>query len=227
MIEFLFLDLDDTILDFRKAEYEALGRTLLTFGVEPEDGLRQRYHEINKAHWQMLERGEITRDKLRSSRFVEFFRELGMEINGGECARVYESNLSRGYFFLPGALETLEALKGRYRMFLASNGNAHVQHGRLRGTNLYPYFEKVFISQEMGFNKPAKEYFERCFAQIPGFAREKCLMVGDSLSSDILGGINAGIQTCWVNPGHKESGEIKPNYEIEALTQLPELLKGL
>ena len=107
-----------------------------------------------------------------------------------------------------------------------SNGTACVQHGRLTSADLYRWFEKVFVSQEVGYNKPAIEYFDRVFAQIPGFDPKKAMIVGDSLTSDIQGGINAGILTCWVNPDHKE-GHIRPDYEIEALSQLEALLETL
>ena len=92
---------------------------------------------------------------------------------------------------------------------------------------LYRFFEKTFVSQEIGYNKPSKAYFDACFAQIPDFDPEKAVMVGDSLSSDIKGGINAGIKTVWVNPEHKTSGDVKPDYEIEALSQLEALLETL
>ena len=97
----------------------------------------------------------------------------------------------------------------------------------MTSANLYRFFETVFVSQEIGHNKPSKEYFDACFAQIPGFDKEKAMIVGDSLSSDIKGGINAGIKTVWVNPDHKDCGEIKPDYEIEYLHQLEALLEGL
>ena len=100
-----------------------------------------------------------------------------------------------------------------------------MQHSRLESAGLYPVFERVFVSQELGFNKPAREFFDACAAQIPGYAPEKAMMVGDSLSSDIRGGKNAGIRTCWVNPDHKSAPEgLTPDCEIEALSQLPELL---
>ena len=108
-----------------------------------------------------------------------------------------------------------------------SNGTATVQHSRLTSAGLYPYFEQVFISQEIGFNKPDKAFFDRCFARIPGFDSQKALMVGDSLTSDIKGGINAGVSTVWVNPEHKDCGEIRPDYQIEGLHQLETLLEGL
>lgn len=227
MMEFLFLDLDDTILDFHKAERIAIAKTIRDFGIEPTGEVLTLYHRINKAHWEMLERGELTREEVLLNRFAVLFRELGREADAAACARAYEKNLSVGHYFLPGAEEAVASLSKKYRLFLASNGTASVQKGRLTSANLYRYFEKVFISQELGYNKPSKAYFDACFARIPGFDPEKAVMVGDSLTSDILGGKNAGIATVWVNPEHKPWGGICPDYEIEALHQLEELLQTL
>ena len=228
MMEFLFLDLDDTILDFHKAERIALSKTLVDFGVEPTGDVLSRYHIINRQHWEALERGEMTRDQVQEGRFRVLFAELGHPVDAVVVTRAYESNLGIGHYFLPGAQEAVERLHEKYRLFLASNGTASVQHSRLTSAGLYPYFEKVFISQEIGFNKPSREYFDTCFAQIPDFDPEKAIMVGDSLTSDILGGIRAGIKTCWVNPGHLEArADIPADYEIEALSQLESLLQTL
>ena len=228
MMEFLLLDLDDTILDFHKAERIALAKTLEDFGVEPTDAVLSRYHIINLQHWQRLEKGELTRDQVQEGRFRVLFEELGREANPVAVTRAYEHNLGIGHYFLPGAEEAVQSLHKSYRLFLASNGTASVQHSRLTSAGLYPYFEKVFVSQEMGLNKPSKAYFDACFAQIPGFDPQKAIMVGDSLTSDILGGINAGIKTCWVNPTHAPArADIQPDYEIENLAQLEDLLKTL
>lgn len=227
MIEFLFLDLDDTILDFRKAEYIAIGKTIGDFGVEPTDEVRKRYHEINKWHWEQLELGTLTREEVLVNRFGVLFEKLGKTVDAVACARAYEKNLSQGHWFLPGAEEAVDALSKKYRLFLASNGTASVQKGRMTSANLYRFFETVFVSQEIGHNKPSKAYFDACFSTIPGFDKEKAMIVGDSLSSDIKGGIDAGIKTVWVNPDHKDCGEIKPDYEIEYLYQLEALLEGL
>ena len=227
MIEFLFLDLDDTILDFRKAEYVAIGKTIGDFGVEPTDEVRKLYHEINKWHWEQLELGTLTREEVLVNRFGVLFEKLGKTVDAVACARAYEKNLSQGHWFLPGAEEAVDALSKKYRQFLASNGTASVQKGRMTSANLYRFFETVFVSQEIGHNKPSKAYFDACFSTIPGIDKEKAMIVGDSLSSDIKGGINAGIKTVWVNPDHKDCGEIKPDYEIEYLHQLEALLEGL
>lgn len=228
MIEFLFLDLDDTILDFHKAERIALSKTLRDFGAEPTDDVLNLYHRINREHWERLERGELTREEVQVGRYRTLFRELGMEIDAVAATRAYERNLGIGHYFLPGAQEAVDCLARKYRLFIASNGTASVQHSRLTSAGLYRYFEKVFISQDIGYNKPAKEFFDGCFAQIPGFAPEKALMVGDSLTSDILGGINSGMRTCWINPAHSPARpDIQPDFELESITQLEALLEKL
>ena len=227
MIEFLFLDLDDTILDFHKAERIAISKTIREFGVEPTEEILDLYHGINKWHWEQLELGKLTRAEVLVNRFGVLFERLGVAVDASKCAKVYEVNLSQGHWFLPGAEEAVDRLSKKYRLFLASNGTAVVQKGRMTSANLYRFFETVFVSQEIGHNKPSKEYFDACFAAIPGFDRKKAMIVGDSLSSDIKGGINAGLKTVWVNPEHKDCGSIRPDYEIEALSQLEALLEGL
>ena len=225
MIEFLFLDLDDTILDFHKAERIAISKTVSQFGLEPNEEVLHRYHLINKAHWEMLERGELTRAEVLTRRFGVLFAEYGLDVDVQVCAKTYERNLSIGHYFLPGAEEAVDRLSKKYRLFLASNGTAVVQKGRMTSANLYRFFEKVFVSQEIGHNKPSKAYFDACFAQIPGFDPAKAMIVGDSLTSDIAGGINAGIRTCWVNPQHLPCPDhIHPDHEIEYLSQLEALL---
>ena len=228
MFEFLFLDLDDTILDFHKAERIAISKTIREFGVEPTEEVLYRYHMINKWHWEQLELGRLTRAEVLENRFGVLFQELGLAADKSLCARVYEKNLSQGHWFLPGAQDAVDRLSKKYRLFLASNGTASVQKGRMTSANLYRFFEKVFVSQEIGHNKPSTEYFEAAFSQIPGLDKRKCLMVGDSLTSDIRGGINAGIKTCWVNPeGLPCREDIRPDYEIQYLHQLEDLLETL
>ena len=228
MIEFLFLDLDDTILDFHKAEKIAISKTFREFGIEPTDEVLRRYSQINKECWHKLELGEWIREQVLVRRFELLFGEYGIACDGTQVARAYEKNLSVGHYFLPGAEEAVDRLSRKYRLFLASNGTASVQKGRMTSANLYRFFEKVFVSQELGTNKPAKEFFERATAQIPGYDPAKAMMVGDSLTSDILGGIRAGMKTCWVNPNHAPADpQIPADYEIESIMHLEALLKSL
>ena len=224
----MLLDLDDTILDFHKAERLALGKTFQSFGLAPTDEVMSRYSLINKAHWERLERKELTREEVLVGRFDTLFREFGLQVDPEACARRYEDNLSVGHYFLPGAEEALEALSKKYKLYLASNGTAKVQAGRLASANISRFFQEIFVSQEIGANKPDILYFQRCFARIPGFDVKRSMIVGDSLTSDILGGIQAGMATCWVNPQGKPGREdIRPDYEIAALSQLEELLERI
>ena len=147
MIEFLFLDLDDTILDFHKAERVAINKTLRDFGLEPTEEVLGRYHVINKWHWEQLELGTMTRAEVLLGRFAMLFEERGITVDPEAVARAYEKNLGIGHWFLPGAEEAVETLSKKYRLFLASNGTASVQHGRMTSANLYRFFEKVFVSQ--------------------------------------------------------------------------------
>ena len=226
MVEFLFLDLDDTILDFHKAEHIALSKTLRFFGLEPEESVLARYSQINREHWERLERKELTREQVLVGRFAALFAEYHISVDPEQVARKYEDNLSVGHYFLPGAEEALEALCKKYKLYMTSNGTAKVQAGRLASANISHYFQKIFISQEIGTNKPDKLYFDRCADQIPGYDPQKTVIVGDSLTSDIQGGINAGIRTVWVNPQHKSHpAQITPDGQIEGLSQLEELLE--
>ena len=228
----VLLDLDDTILDFHIAEHHALKKSLGDLGLDNCDFVINRYSEINKLHWEMLERGEITRAQVLLGRFEVLLRELGVkDDNSGLAAKLrddYEYNLSQGHWFIPGAEAMLEEINDKYRLFLCSNGTPVVQEGRLKSSGIGHYFEKIFISEAIGFNKPAKEYFDRCFEQIPDLNLSRCIIVGDSLSSDIQGGINAGIRTCWFNPKHGENRKnVQPDYEIDSLEQLSILLDNI
>lgn len=227
MIEFLFLDMDDTILDFKLAEHNALRSTLRQFGIEPTDPVCSRYSQINQWHWEALERGELTRPQVMVGRFETLFREMGVGGDAAACSRCYMDNLANGHDFLPDALEAVERLSKRYKLYLATNGTKTVQTKRIQQAGLQKYFENIFISQDIGVEKPSAAYFQGCFAQIPGFDPKKAMIVGDSLTSDIQGGINAGIATCWVNPNHKVSVTVQPDYQIGSITQLESLLETL
>ena len=228
MFEFLFLDLDDTILDFHKAERIALAKMLHSFGLEPTEEVTARYSQINRTYWERLERKEVTREEVLVGRFDTLFHEFGLTVNAIQCARTYEHNLSIGHYFLPGAPEALEELSKRYKLYLASNGTAKVQAGRLASANISHFFQEIFVSQEIGANKPDPLYFERAFRRIPNFDIQKAMIIGDSLTSDILGGIQVGMTTCWVNPEGKPAREdIKPDYEIPSLSHLPALLETI
>lgn len=226
MIKDILFDLDDTIFDFGKAEENALKKTLLSIGVEPTEEAVKRYSEINLSQWKLLELGKLTRKELTVRRFKIFFDELGIEADTEKVNETYKKFLSQGHFFIDGAEKLLDELYGKYRLYLASNGTACVQSGRIASSGISKYFEHIFISEEIGFNKPSREFFDACFAKIQNFNADSTVIVGDSLTSDILGGINAGIHTVWFNARNQAGREnIKPEYEIKNLRELAGLLR--
>lgn len=229
MIKYVLLDIDDTLLDFGKAEAAAIKKTFERIGIPATDEVIARYSEINNAQWSALERGELTRQQVLVRRFDILFEELGITGVPSEMAQAsYEYLLGIGHYFIDGAVELLEALKDKYELYIVSNGTACVQDSRLASAGIAPYFKDIFISERIGAHKPSCEFFDRAFSRIEGFEREKAIIVGDRLSSDILGGINAGIKTCWFNPKRLPADpDIPADYEIHALNELPELLKNL
>lgn len=198
----LLFDADDTLLDFGKSEKEAVRDCLIARGFDSSDGIITRYSEINQLHWKMLERGEISRERLYVERFAAFCREMGFDCDAQKFSDDYLTALSTKSYLIDGALEMCEKLSRHFRMYVVTNGNAGVQHGRFDPSPVAKYFKRSFISEEMGFAKPRVEFFDKVFAEIPDFSRENTLIIGDSLTSDIQGGINAGLDTCWYNPKH-------------------------
>ena len=225
MYRFLFLDLDDTILDFHKAEAIAIAKTFRKSGLPDTPEMIEHYSRVNHRQWELLNAGKITRDEVLTSRFEILFQESGIRADVGQVLEDYEHFLAIGHYFLPGALETLQYLSQKYNLYIASNGTAPVQDGRLKSAGILPLFQDVFISQRLGANKPSREFFELAAARIPDYSPKEALMIGDSLTSDIQGGVNAGIDTCWYNPkGLPLPDSPKPTYVIGALTELMKLL---
>lgn len=229
MIKYVLLDVDDTILDFGKTEAAAIKKTFERIGIPATDEVIARYSAINNEQWSALERGELTRAQVLVRRFDILFNELGIIGVPSEMAQAsYEYLLGIGHYFVDGAQEMLEALKGKYKLYIISNGTAGVQDSRLKSAGIEPYFEDIFISERIGADKPSKKFFDAVASRIEGFERDKAIVVGDRLSSDILGGINAGIRTCWFNPKRQPArADIRADHEIHALSELPELLKKL
>ena len=225
MIKNIFIDLDDTILDFHKAERTALSATLEHLGIPPCEKTLKRYSEINRECWKRLETGEYTRYEVLHKRFQLLFSEMGIPQSERKAQSEYEYRLSLEHPFMEGGRELLESLFGKYRLYIASNGTAVVQDRRIKDAGLEKYFDGIFISQRLGFDKPNKEFFDRAFEKIPSFRKEETIILGDSLTSDILGGINAGIKTCYFNPrALKNDTGITPDYEISKLSDFPSLI---
>lgn len=221
----LLFDLDNTLLDFDWAEQRALKRTFADFGLDMTEEMLLRYSEINRACWEKLEQGEMSREMVRVSRFEELFAEYGLSLSGEAVEERYEKYVGEGHRFVPGAEELLEKLKDAYALYIVSNGFASVQEGRLKSAGISHYFQEIFISELLGHDKPSRAFFELCFAKIPQYEQRQIMIIGDSLTSDIQGGINAKISTCWFNPkGQPVNGKIPAEYRIQSLSELPAVL---
>ena len=228
MLTHIFFDLDNTLLDFDRGEAHALSRAFRQFGIDPTPAVLARYHDINLRQWELLEEGKLTKDQVLTRRFDLLFAELGVSCDSQAVCDLYESFLAEEHDFIPGALELLEALSPRYSLHLATNGASAVQRRRLADAGILTYFQNIFISEEVGFHKPSPAFFLACFAAIPGFDHTSALMVGESLTSDIRGGRNAGLRTCWFDRlGRPYRPDILPDYTVAALNQLPALLDTL
>lgn len=229
-IRAILWDVDDTLLAFPPAEAAALRLALTGCGLpEPTPEQTARYSAENEACWKALERGELTRAALRVRRFERFLSAEGYPaaLAPGVAAR-YEAELAGQVFFVPGALELLRALRGRLPQYAASNGTRRVQLGRLTRAGLLELLDGVFLSETLGAEKPDPAFFDAVCAALPGLARREILMVGDSLSSDVPGGVRSGLVTCWYNPSGKPlTGPVRPEFEIRSLAELPGILERL
>ena len=226
----VLMDADDTLLDFRRSEREALSDTMKEIGVEPTDERIRAYSEINASLWKALERGEIEKSVLlyrRFSLFAEYLELPADEERDRHMAEYYMQSLSTKGYLLDGARELCRSLYGKARLYIVTNGVEFIQKGRYAVCGLGDYVDGVFISGVIGHEKPSRAYFERVAAEIPDFCPEKTLMVGDSLTSDIRGGVGFGLDTCWYNPHNKSIpadlvGKI--TYEIHELDQLTTII---
>lgn len=228
MIKNILLDLDNTILDFSRAERIAAAKALEAMGIQPTEAMLKRYHEINEEQWRLFELGELMREQVKVRRYALLFEEMEIDKCPGETAKVYERLLGIGHYFMEGAVELLEVLSREYRLYLATNGTSAVQKSRIKSADIAKYFRGIYISEDVGYNKPDLRYFKACFGDIPDFCSEETVMIGDSLTSDMRGGINAGIKTIWFNPsGKKRDGDIAPDYEIRSLGEIPALVKSI
>lgn len=184
MKNIFLLDMDDTLLDFPRAERTALTATLSAFGVPVCDEVVARYHRINAELWQALERGEIAREKLKEQRFVMLFEEFGFSADAAGAARAYYSNMEECCFPYEGVYDFLKALKRAGRVYVCTNGGRNTQYRHIELAGFAPYFDGVFISEEAGADKPSRAYADHVLRRIPGFSRENAVYLGDSLTSD-------------------------------------------
>jgi 2-haloacid dehalogenase len=219
----LLFDADDTLFDFPLAEANALRQTLEQAGLPFETPYFEIYSRFNLQVWKEFERGQVTAAELRTKRFRLFFDEIGFAADPEAVSPRYLQNLALGIDLLPGAEAVIRALKPRFHLALVTNGLAEVQRPRLLRSALADCFEGLFISEEIGAAKPSREYFEAVFRAIGNPPKSEVLIIGDSLTSDMQGGIHYGIDTCWYNPTGK-STDLPVTYQIRNLNELTNLL---
>lgn len=221
----LLWDIDGTLLDFLASERDGIRKTFESFGLgECTDEMLSAYSRINIKHWEKLERGECTKQETMVNRFFDFFRLYDIAADAESFNDEYQSRLPDTIIFHPHGKETLESLSGRYLQFCISNGNLPVQRRKLRESGMDRIFDGVFISDDVGFEKPSVEYFRYVLDSI-GQRPEDCLVIGDSLTSDILGANNSGIPCCWFNPaGLPAPSSVRIDYIVRDLAEIPSLL---
>ena len=221
--KYLLFDLDDTLLDFGKAQVLAFKKLLEDENIEYSDESFEKYETINKSLWRSFERGEISNKEVTSERFIRFFALFGMKVDGSEVDNRFRSYLAEGNQLFEGIVEMLEKLSLTHKLYIASNGIGITQHTRLKNNNLKKYFDKIFISEEIGSKKPDREFFDIILKEIGVEDKGEVLMIGDTLTSDILGANNAGIDSCLVDIHKISNLEIVPTYKIEKTIDLLEI----
>lgn len=217
----LLFDLDDTLLDFGANERESLTKLFQQHGYTFSDELFQAYHAVNRQLWADYENGSIALPEVLNTRFSKTMAGLGQVADGVEWEAQYREHLNNGYQLMEGAVEVCRRLAASHRLFIVTNGVTTTQINRLKLSGLFGFFEDIFTSQSIGFQKPSKEFFEYVMGHVPGFDRREALVIGDSLGTDIKGGMLAGMDTCWVNcKGHVCPEELSSTYEIADLKEL-------
>lgn len=222
----VLFDADDTLFDFKKSETHAFMKTMKELEDVYEDRVHLKaYHEINTRIWKEFELGEITQKDLKVERFRRLKEVLGLSFAPEEFAEKYMHHLSYASFVYPEAETLMEKLEGKYKMAIITNGLTQVQTRRIRNAPLARYFQQVIISEEIGISKPDQKIFVHTLAKLGHEEVKDVLMIGDSLTSDIKGGEDFGVDTCWFNPEGKENHtSISPTFEIRKLMDILNIL---
>lgn len=226
-IKAILWDIDGTLLNFKEAEKYAIRACFAKFGLgECTDEMLREYSEINDVYWRGLEQGKFTKPQVLVGRFEDFFGRHGIDVSTAPAFNdEYQLRLGDTVCFCEHALETVQAFRGRILQYAVTNGTKAAQDRKLANSGLDKLLDGIFISEEIGIEKPMKGFFDTVFREIGEYRKDEVLIVGDSLTSDIQGGDNAGILTCWYNPEGKEKSEnLRIDYEIRDLKQVLEIV---
>ena len=220
-------DNDNTLMDFEYSMHKALRSCFESFGLYIDDEIIARYEVINSEYWKRLERGEVTKAQLLDGRFIDLFSELGYVVDVAEFRKLFQVELGSYYRYLDNSIDICRALHGKVKQYIVTNGVRETQIKKITLAGFSELVEEIFISGDVGYEKPRKDYFDYCLSKIEEKDLSKILIVGDSLTSDIAGGNNANIPTCWYNPKKKTAdSKYRIDYEIQNLEQIFEVIYG-
>ncbi|MFF5513512.1 YjjG family noncanonical pyrimidine nucleotidase [Staphylococcus capitis] len=218
----ILLDFDDTIVDFYDAEEKAFYNMAKHYRHFPTKQDFQHFRKVNQAHWEAFQQNELTKEQVLSHRFINYFNDYYIEVGGKEADEIFRDELAKAPLkFFDQTIETINQLKDKHSLYIVTNGVTITQQRRIAQTNFNDIFNGIFISEQTGYQKPMREFFDYIFNEIGNINREETIIVGDSLTSDVMGGLNANIQTCWFNyRGKENNSNIQPHYEISNLSEL-------
>ena len=220
----LLFDADATLMDFHRSEREAVKECLEFFGLPSDDSVINRYSEINAGYWKMLERGEIEKDKLYPARWQSLIDYYGFDCKASNISDKYIERLATKSYMLEGALDLCKRLHGKFKMYIVTNGQKDIQRSRLFPSPIFRYFDGCFISEDIGYEKPSVRFFESVIKEIQGYNPEKALIIGDSLTSDMEGGISNGLKTCYYDRSGKGAKDKKVDYVVTNLEEIKNIL---
>ncbi len=221
----LLIDLDNTLIDFNECARHSIINAFGELGFDYSPKVFETFIEENVRIWKRLEKGEITKPQLRADRWNIILGKLGIDYDGTILEAMFENGVAEYACPVEGAYDLLDYLKGKYKLFIVSNGFRFVQESRLKIGNFEKYFDGVFVSEDIGIPKPAKEFFDYCFEKLGNPSKDDTLLIGDSLSADITGGINYGIDTIWFNKnGDTLPKSIEPTYIVNSLNEIMNIL---
>lgn len=220
----VFIDIDDTLLDFTKCANDAIKSACNKFGVPYTTTLVDTFHPINLDLWHRLEKKEVTKEKLFDTRFQIVFDKLGIKADGIAFEAAFRENFHESAILVDGARYLLEYLRSKYKVYVASNASMHQQTNRMKRAELDGYIDGYFVSEEIGFPKPQKEFFDACFKALPDVKPQDVVMIGDSLSADIKGACEYGLKTIWYNHRNEPTSDVKCDYIVSRLSEVKNIL---
>ncbi len=229
MIKTILWDVDATLLNFELAEKAAMEKCFSMFEMgECTQEMLSRYSKINRSYWQRLERGELTKPEVLVGRFEEFFGKEGIPVEKAAAFNEeYQVRLGDTVFFHDNAYELIKELQGKVKQAIVTNGTVVAQERKLEKSGLNKLITDIFISDRIGAEKPSPKFFEKVWEELGSYKKEEVMIVGDSLTSDMQGGNNAGIRCCWYNPkGLKNETSVHVDYEITNLWQVKDILSN-